>query len=656
VTIRERVERTRLGLEIVAVASALLWGLSVSIAIVIAAALVNAFAALPAPIANVVRASAILIGLSVVALNLWKARFAWTLDRVALWIEERAPELQYSLVTAVDERYSSRVSAAAEPLVAKVNTAGLVRDTALRSVGPPAIALAAVLALSAFVPERWKESFTAEGSVFGNPANAFLAGSRLRPLSARIIPPAYTGLRTETLEEPATLAGIQGSRIVIEGSGSPRGIAAQMSSAGGRRSTLAISGNGDGWSAAISMADTIPFLIELTDRHYKRAIVVNPRADAEPTVKLRLPARDTALRTPSGNLQLDADVADDVGLGSAQFEYIISSGSEETFSFRQGALGAARFNGRKNGKISISVPYSFFKLGEGDRISVRAVASDLNSLTGPGRGFSETRTIRVARKDEYDSLSVEAAAPTADTALLSLRMVIVETEKLEAERRKIGRDTLVARSRTLARQTDRIQDEVLPLFKEEGTGEPQVTMDTEPTERAVPVTAGLRSAIDALGQASRDLDVADPGAAVPQLYKAYKALQALRTFKRYYLRGAIRPVIVDIQRVRLTGKTKGTAAPMTGRAVASSERDRMRMEYSSAIEQLRTAPSKAVTMLTMLRVESLRNFPALAAAIDDALTAIGRGGDVTQPLLRVRRLLEGAPVITDSIPLWSGGW
>ena len=99
---------------------------------------------------------------------------------------------------------------------------------------------------------------------------------------------------------------------------------------------------------------------------------------------------------------------------------------------------------------------------------MRAVATDLNSLSGPGRGFSETRTIRIARKDEYDSLSVEAAAPSGDTAMMSLRMLIIETEKLEAQRPKLDHDTLVVRSRALARQTDQVRAAVLPLFREEG--------------------------------------------------------------------------------------------------------------------------------------------------------------------------------------------
>ena len=130
-------------------------------------------------------------------------------------------------------------------------------------------------------------------------------------------------------------------------------------SADRRRNAITVGGSGDGWTAALVVGDTTPSLLELTDRNFKRAIVVNPRSDAPPLVKLRLPARDTALRTASGSVQLSADLSDDIGLDQAQFEYIISSGSEETFTFKQGVIGARRFGGEKSGQLLVSVPYSF---------------------------------------------------------------------------------------------------------------------------------------------------------------------------------------------------------------------------------------------------------------------------------------------------------
>lgn len=657
-TVRERVRRVQLGLEIVAVLSALLWGVVVAVTALAIAAGIKALIGMAPEPKWIVVALAVLPGVGSVALLLWRSRFAWAFDRVALWIEERAPELRYSVVTAADARYASSLADLAEPMLERANADVYVRRAAVRALAPAVASVVLALAFTRLLPAEWKVSPAGVGEVsFRNAtAGALLGGSRLVSITARVVPPPYAKLRTEILREPSTIAGLEGGRVVLEGVGSSAGVTAAIRYADGRRAALPVNGAGERWTISLTLADTIPALLELADREFRRSIVLDPHADAPPSVKLRLPARDTVLRTASGTLELSADVSDDIGLDVGRFEYIISSGSEETFSFKQGTIGAARFGGRRSGSLAVAVPLSFFELGEGDRLSIRAVAADQNSLTGPGIGFSETRTIRIARKDEYDSLSVGAAAPSGDTAMLSLRMLIVETERLETERARIARDKLVSRSRDLARQTDRVQDEVLPLFKEEGTDAPQVTMDTESTERPVPVSSVLRQAVDALSQASRDLDVADTHSALPELYKAYQALQSLRNFKRYFLRGATRPIIVDIQRVRLTGKTKGSATPMAARNALLSDRDRMRAEYSAAIGQIRIAPGKAVTMLTMIRVESLKKYPVLSGALEDALSAIGRGEDATTPLLKVRRLLERTPVTTDSLPVWGSGW
>lgn len=653
-TAREHVERAQRALEIVTAISALLWAVAAAIVAFAAAGWLGALLGIrPASFAGPVTTIASAIAAAAV---IWRSRFVWAYDRVSLWIEENAPELRYSLVTAADDRYSAALDPIASPLLKRVDTGLFVRRAALRSLWIP-LATAAVGALLVFfLPAAWSRSLGRPAHpAFPNATNsALLAGSKLTPLKARVIPPAYTRLRSEDLDEPSTITGVQGSNLFLTGPGGRDGLKADLSYADGRLVPMPVTQRGDGWSVAMTMADTTPAFIELTDRTYKRAIVLNPRADAPPKVQLRLPARDTALRTAAGTLRLSADVSDDIGLASGQFEYIVSSGAEETFSFKQGIIGGTRFNGERTGTLSLSVPYSLFKLGEGDRLSIRAVATDLNSLTGPGKGFSETRTIRVARHDEYDSLSVEAAAPSGDTAMMSLRMLIIETEKLEKSRPQLIRDTLVSRSRGLARQTDQVRAAVLPLEKEEGTDAPEVTMDTEITTQGVQVAAQVRGALNDLEEASRKLDVADPQSALPPMYRAYKALQSFRNFKRYYFRGATRPVIVDIQRVRLTGKTKGTATPMFPRLAATSDRDRMRASYSAAIEQLAHDPKNAIILLTTVRVESLRKYPELSAALEDALVAIGKGRDATQPLARARRLLEGVLSVSDSIPVWSG--
>ena len=46
---------------------------------------------------------ALLLGVAVAGILLWRSRHFASTSRVALWIEERVPELHYSLVTAMEQ-------------------------------------------------------------------------------------------------------------------------------------------------------------------------------------------------------------------------------------------------------------------------------------------------------------------------------------------------------------------------------------------------------------------------------------------------------------------------------------------------------------------------------------------------------------------------
>ena len=153
------------------------------------------------------------------------------------------------------------------------------------------------------------------------------------------------------------------------------------------------------------------------------------------------PAHDSVLRTPTGRIGLSADATDDLGLVSAAFEYIVSSGEGETFKFASGTIGAVKPSGR-HATIASSISIDSLALKPGDIVHLRAVARDANDVTGPGIGVSETRSIRIARKDEYDSVAVDAAGPAdEEKSVISQRMLIILAEALQKRRPSLRRDT-----------------------------------------------------------------------------------------------------------------------------------------------------------------------------------------------------------------------
>jgi len=643
-TARERVRSTQRSLEFVVGSSAIFWGAAALFAGLVLVAVINRYIPMASAVRGTLPVLAVLAGLGLCGWMLWQGRFAWSFDKVALWIEERAPELRYALVTAIDPRYADSVATLMEPTVSRVDTGVFVRKAAQRTTLP---ALAALLVTSAIfffaIPKNWLPK-TSLNEAFSGLHTPRVIGNRLTPLSGTLTPPAYTHLRTQQLRNPSTISGYLGSQVVLTGHGEPDGIKVTLGVPNMPATELPVTAGEEGWRVAFTIKDTLGMLLKLTDRKYQQLIVVDPRIDQAPEARLLLPARDTTLRTITGSLTLSAEFTDDIGLGKATFTYIIANtGEGDAAQARLGTLGTRELGGT-GGSFSLTIPYSSLGLKEGDQLSVRAVILDNNTLTGPDSGFSETRTIRIARKSEYDSLSINAAPPSADTAIMSLRMLIIATEKLDKQKAKLPRPEFVAQSQKLAGQSEIVRQKIQRILDEQtGGGE-------------IAANPLLTTALNAMWEATRSLNIAETGEAIPQMYIALKALKQYSNEKKYFPRGQLKVPLVNIDRVRMTGTDTGTATPRLAWPAVPSGKDRLRMEYTQAISYIKAAPDSAIATFTVMRVEALKPFPKLAAALGEAVTAIQTGKDATMPLLQARRELDGKSISVDTLPPWSGIW
>jgi hypothetical protein len=250
---------------------------------------------------------------------------------------------------------------------------------------------------------------------------------------------------------------------------------------------------------------------------------------------------------------------------------------------------------------------------------------------------------------------------------MSQRMLIMMTEKLVKEQKKIPRAELVKRSGQIGDLEDKIRKRVHEILYEiEGGGEeaeagaapdPTATLEGEESDniRAVQ-NPDLFEAYQQLWAAVRSLQIAEPEPALPPMRLALKALDRARLANRLYLRGIPPKVIVDLARVRMTGKEKGTANTRTPRTPADSSRADLERRFGIAIEMLPRGSTAAIREFTMLQVEGLSTSPAFATALGEAIDAFRKGRDATLPLLRARRALSGDPTGTPGLPSWSGGW
>jgi hypothetical protein len=421
----------------------------------------------------------------------------------------------------------------------------------------------------------------------------------------------------------------------------------------------------------------------------ERLIVLAPVIDAIPAVTLMSPAHDTIVRAARGALHLHADLRDDIGLRDAAFEVVISSGGGENFTFRSATLGRVALAGKTEAALDSRLSLDSLALKPGDILQLRAIAHDANTVTGPGIGASETRALRVARADEYDSLSIEALPPPeAETQALSQRMLINLTEALVKRTRALEHGVFVGESRKLAADQRKLRKKVGDIVFQRLGGEPLseegsddvegggkltpeqllkmadsvtstagVVMDVEGDETPIlALNKPLLEAFNAMWDAGRSLEIGEPAKALPPMRIAMAAIERARLAERIYLRGRTKTPIVDIPKVRLSGKDKGKASVREARVPVDPRMRRRSETFERVTALMSTNPDAAADSLLLMRVDALTDAPVLATTLDEAARALRKRDSTAIALAwtRVRRALNGAPVQRPGVSNWLG--
>lgn len=666
-TARARLESARHALTALALMRALAVGTGAAFA---AAAMLRLAVA---PGGRTLTAAAVVLG---VASGIWAYRLAGApglnATRAALWIEEHHPGLKYALVAAAESSDPHL-----EASLARVDWAVTLRDAWRRGLLIAGATLAGGLLLWLLAAR-----VALPGHLAGAQASSGSPITGVSPLRLRVAvePPSYSRLPPQSLENPGAVRALAGSTLILSSGDTtatftPQGMLQLPAMAGGQG------------SVRLRMP-AAPSALLIAGRGGRRLLALDALADSVPQVRLLLPAHDSVLRVASGNLSLGAELRDDFGLAQGAFEYIVSSGEGETFTFKRGRVGAASLGGSREATLRGELRLTELQLKPGDLVHVRAVARDVNDVTGPGIGFSETRTIRVARSGEYDSVAVEATAPAeADKSAISERMLINLAEALVARSQTLAREPYVGESQRIGRDQTRLRRGVgdiifsrlgaepqgeeerqvdredRPLTKEDllkaaeaATQSGNTTLDFEQDETpVVAVNRPLLEAYNAMWDAGRALNIGEPDAALPHMRRALAAIQRARAAERLYLRGKPPRAVVDVAKVRLQGKEQGAPAARTPRAGADSAAASARLRFSRVLDMLAKSPAAAIDSLLLLRLSVMRDAPAAARELDAAIEALRAGTDATGPLSRARRALDRSWSVRDSVSRWGGG-
>lgn len=689
----QSVRRAQAVLSVAAAVSALAWGGFGAAAVLAAAASVDLWIGLGRTVRQLVPAAGYMAGLAAFAVSLWRYRRVTSRSAVALWIEERRPELGFALVTALEPSVSQM------PIVPQIGLAGTALSRGLRAVARPIAALLLTFVILGALPQPVvRRVVTAQpGDVLDRPE---VGASPLAAIVTTVQPPAYTGLPRQVIENPSLIAVLVGSDVTVEGAGSASEVTAEHRVVDGSRPNgelpragqrVPVTAAGGRWNVAFVMPDSA-VVLELSAGENRRVIAFDPVPDSLPAVSLVSPDRDTVLREARGRAELHADARDDFGLESLWFEVIVSSGEGESYAFRSLIVGRVAVQAARSGVARAILPLDSLGLGPGDVVHLRAVARDGNSVSGPGVGVSETRAFRVARAGEYDTTAVVTLPPIEpDTSVLSQRMLIMLAESLVARRAELGRDAFVRESEAIGRDQARLRRRVgeivfMRLGAEEGEhghgvapeggrggGELTPTELLAAAEAAAQGAAGealdfhgdetpvvainrpLLEAYNAMWDASGELNVGDPARALPHMYAALDAIQRARAAERIYLRGRPPSVVVDVDRVRLQGK-RDDARPI-GESVAEGHPASALPSRVERIIALAIAgdPGAADSAL-LLRADVLARHPVLAATLAEVSAALRGGSDATVALLRARRAVQDQPRARGTLLPWGIGW
>jgi hypothetical protein len=593
----------------------------------------------------------LVLGVGVVLFAGWRVAHPPELRRFVLLAEERIPELENRLITAFDVSVGDPDSLVARAFVADAERrlAGIeVHGVSPLRLGAPllvlvtswAVALAFALAFPTAAREAWGrwvhprdayEQRWREVRANTLPAAAQTPMPAFDELRWRVSPPAYTGLGASDGRGEEPLQALAGSRVRLRSAFFDRWDAVRALRIGGGELPVHRE-RGEWWVEWTQAPGERGIALEAVahgDAVARRVVPLVVLPDRAPDVELTAPAQDLVLASASGRVALRAMAADDYGVGEFDLAWSRTRGSGESFQYLEGRWPFTVLRRGGNGASGERVlDLAALQLEPGDVIHVRAVARDRNGVTGPGESVSRTRVIRIARPEEMDQVNTDVGFPLElpKDPLLSQRMLLIRTERLNADRARIPSAQLRARAAEIAgdqgrlrervgeqiftRATGAIQDQNVERgFTEEGGA---VHHDEAQPPAAAPPAAGSRefsqqvldAASAATGQGSidevshkhdadpilsvdqqllrlynlmwaaeRELNQAAPGAALPHQRQALLLIDELRKAERLYPSANVRVDAVNVDSARGQGKVD-EAAPISragGRPLPTAE-------------------------------------------------------------------------------------
>ena len=289
-------------------------------------------------------------------------------------------------------------------------------------------------------------------------------------LRLRIEPPAYTGLDPVELPTREGIHALVGSRVQVLG-GEERLDARVIREAREPEILTPTESRPVEWTLA---AGDRGLLLQSSPAHDRERILpVQAVVDGPPEVELLEPTRDLILARGQGEVTFRARARDPYGINDFKLSWVHTRGGGESFDFHEESRSWTTLEETEDGvEGSLTLDLAELGIGPGEVLHLRATASDVNDVTGPGTGVSRTRQVRVIQEGEEMQVNALLGFPLelAEEPVLSQRMLLIMTEDLLDRAPGLSRDELARESGEIARQQLRLRSQVGEQIFSRATG------------------------------------------------------------------------------------------------------------------------------------------------------------------------------------------
>lgn len=467
-------------------------------------------------------------------------------------------------------------------------------------------------AIAVFLPQPKSEPATAQ-AILANGKPVATAPVALADQQIIIRAPGYTGLPARS-EKALQVKFPEGSSLSWNLTFRPQPASVDLLFHDGSR--LALKNNGNAWQGAKVLLQSSLYRIQVNnaplaeDKLYRLDAI----KDRAPQIRVIQPDRNLSLvELGQTDWPLSFEAEDDYGLGAAQLRIQLAQGSGENIKFSEQTRQLAGQGSRSRKRFSQTLDLSSLGLDAGDDVIVQFSISDQRSPQS-NTTRSSSFILRWPPEDSVEATGVEGLVQKAIPAYFrSQRQIIIDTEKLLAERKKYTAENFAIQSDTIG-----VDQRILRLRygqflgeeaedkgeHEEHAGEPpgkaatandtQSILEQYGHTHDIPEAATLlepktkellRSALNEMWQAELHLRSAQPKQALPYEYRALAFIKKVQQADRIYLaRVGLELPPIDESR-RLSGDRSGLGNRNDVLQAASNE-DKVLISFWQSLNQL----------------------------------------------------------------------